>query len=113
MKRAKPIAAALTVAAAAGLTACRSGSSSSPPASAVRATAQAAGGAVADCEGAFIADVGAGAARLQDDENSVLTGGVPACAPVLHLRKVSGGSLVTDCTDRVWAQSKPWNGEET
>jgi hypothetical protein len=71
---------------------------------------------VADCEGAFIADVGARAARLQDDENSVLTGGVPACAPVLHLRKVSGGSLVavyTDCTDRVWAQSKPWNGEET
>jgi hypothetical protein len=39
-----------------------------------------------------------------------------ACAPVLHLRKVSGGSLVTvytDCIERVWEQAKPWNGEDT
>jgi hypothetical protein len=48
--------------------------------------------------------------------NSHVYGNTAACAPVLHLRKVSGGSLVavyTDCTDRVWEQSKPWNGEET
>jgi hypothetical protein len=36
-------------------------------------------------------------------------------APVLHLRKVSGGSLVTtytNCTECVWEQAKPWNGED-
>jgi hypothetical protein len=48
--------------------------------------------------------------------NAHVCGNTAACAPVLHLRKVSGGSLVTtytDCTERVWEQAKPWNGEDT
>jgi hypothetical protein len=48
--------------------------------------------------------------------NAHVYGNTAACAPVLHLRKVSGGSLVTvytQCVDRVWEQAKPWNGEDT
>ena len=47
--------------------------------------------------------------------NAHVYGNTAACAPVLHLRKVSGGSLVTvytDCTERVWEESKPWNGDD-
>ena len=47
--------------------------------------------------------------------NAHVYGSTAACAPVLHLRKVSGGSLVavyTDCAERVWELSKPWNGED-
>jgi hypothetical protein len=47
--------------------------------------------------------------------NAHVYGNTAACAPVLHLRKVSGGSLVTvylECIDRVWEQAKPWNGED-
>jgi Domain of unknown function (DUF5919) len=47
--------------------------------------------------------------------NAHVYGNTAACAPVLHLRKVSGGSLVTtytDCTECVWEQAKPWNGED-
>lgn len=52
-----------------------------------------------------------------DDEvlvNAHVYGSTAACAPVLHLRKVSGGSLValyTECIERVWDQAKPWSGE--
>jgi len=48
--------------------------------------------------------------------NAHVYGNTAACAPVLHLRNVSGGSLVTvylECIDRVWEQAKPWNGEDT
>jgi len=48
--------------------------------------------------------------------NAHVYGNTAACAPVLHLRKVSGGSLVTvytECIERVWEQAKPWNGEDT
>jgi hypothetical protein len=48
--------------------------------------------------------------------NAHVYGNTAACAPVLHLRKVSGGSLVTvylECIDRVWDEAKPWNGEDT
>ncbi|MGH3291143.1 MAG: helix-turn-helix domain-containing protein [Trebonia sp.] len=44
------------------------------------ASAAAAAGSVADCQGAFIADVGAGAGKLAADEASALAGRVPACA---------------------------------
>jgi hypothetical protein len=47
--------------------------------------------------------------------NAHVYGNTAACAPVLHLRKVSGGSLVTvytECIQRVWEQAKPWNGED-
>ena len=47
--------------------------------------------------------------------NAHVYGNTAACAPVLHLRKVSGGSLVTvylECIERVWEQAKPWTGEE-
>jgi hypothetical protein len=47
--------------------------------------------------------------------NAHVYGNTAACAPVLHLRKVSGGSLVTvytECIERVWEQSKPWNGDD-
>jgi hypothetical protein len=47
--------------------------------------------------------------------NAHVYGNTAACAPVLHLRKVSGGSLVTvylECMDRVWELAKPWNGED-
>jgi Domain of unknown function (DUF5919) len=47
--------------------------------------------------------------------NAHVYGNTAACAPVLHLRKVSGGSLVAvylECVDRVWEQAKPWNGED-
>lgn len=47
--------------------------------------------------------------------NAHVYGNTAACAPVLHLRKVSGGSLVTvyfECIERVWEQAKPWNGED-
>jgi hypothetical protein len=48
--------------------------------------------------------------------NAHVYGNTAACAPVLHLRKVSGGSLVTvytECIERVWEQAKPWNGEDS
>lgn len=48
--------------------------------------------------------------------NAHVYGNTAACAPVLHLRKVTGGSLVTlylECIDRVWEQAKPWNGGDT
>ena len=48
--------------------------------------------------------------------NAHVFGNTAACAPVLHLRKVSGGSLVTvylECVEHVWEQAKPWNGEDT
>jgi transcriptional regulator with XRE-family HTH domain len=48
--------------------------------------------------------------------NAHVYGNTAACAPVLHLRKVSGGNLVTvylECTERVWEEAKPWNGEDT
>lgn len=47
--------------------------------------------------------------------NAHVYGNTAICAPVLHLRKVSGGSLVTvyfECIERVWEQAKPWNGED-
>ena len=47
--------------------------------------------------------------------NAHVYGNTAACAPVLHLRKVSGGSLVTvylECIERVWEHAKPWNGED-
>jgi hypothetical protein len=47
--------------------------------------------------------------------NAHVYGNTAAGAPVLHLRKVSGGSLVTvylECIERVWEQAKPWNGED-
>lgn len=47
--------------------------------------------------------------------NSHVYGNTAACTPVLHLRKVSGGGLVTvylECTERVWEEAKPWNGED-
>jgi transcriptional regulator with XRE-family HTH domain len=42
-------------------------------------------------------------------------GNVANCAPVLHLRKISGGSMVTTYLDsftRIWDEAKPWNGED-
>lgn len=47
--------------------------------------------------------------------NAHVYGNTAACAPVLHLRKISGGSLVTvylECIERVWEQAKSWNGED-
>jgi hypothetical protein len=47
--------------------------------------------------------------------NVHIHGNVATCAPVLHLRKVSGGTMVNtylDCYNRIWDQAKPWNGEE-
>lgn len=47
--------------------------------------------------------------------NSHVYGNVANNAPVLHLRKVSGGSLVAlylDCYNRIWDEAKPWNGED-
>jgi hypothetical protein len=47
--------------------------------------------------------------------NAHVYGNTAACAPVLHLRKVSGGSLVSvylECIERIWEQAKPWNGED-
>ena len=46
--------------------------------------------------------------------NTHVHGNVATCAPVLHLRKVSGGSTVAlylDCYTRIWDAAKPWNGE--
>jgi hypothetical protein len=47
--------------------------------------------------------------------NTHVHGNVANCAPVLHLRKISGGSMVAtylDCFDRIWDEAKPWNGED-
>jgi Domain of unknown function (DUF5919) len=47
--------------------------------------------------------------------NTHVYGNVANCAPVLHLRKISGTSMVTthlEAYSRIWDQSKPWNGEE-
>jgi hypothetical protein len=47
--------------------------------------------------------------------NSHVYGNVATCAPVLHLRKISGGAMVTtylDCFNRIWDAAKPWNGED-
>ena len=47
--------------------------------------------------------------------NAHVYGNTAACAPVLHLRKVSGGSLVAvylECVERVWEQAKQWSGED-
>ena len=47
--------------------------------------------------------------------NAHVHGNVANCAPVLHLRKISGGSMVTtylDCYNRIWDGAKPWNGED-
>lgn len=44
--------------------------------------------------------------------NTHVHGYVAACAPVLHLRKIDGGSLVTtyrECFDRIWDGARPWN----
>ena len=55
---------------------------------------------------------------LADDQvlvNSHVYGNVATCAPVLHLRKISGGSMVNtylDCFARIWDEAKPWNGED-
>ena len=48
--------------------------------------------------------------------NAHVYGNTAACAPVLHLRKVSGGSLVTlylESFDRVWERARPWNGGDS
>ena len=47
--------------------------------------------------------------------NAHVYGNVANCAPVLHLRKISGGSMVTTYVDsftRIWDEAKPWNGED-
>lgn len=47
--------------------------------------------------------------------NSHVYGSVANTAPVLHLRKISGGSMTAaylDCFTRIWDQAKPWNGED-
>ena len=47
--------------------------------------------------------------------NSHILGNVATCAPVLHLRKISGGSMVTtyfDCFSRIWDDAKPWKDED-
>jgi hypothetical protein len=47
--------------------------------------------------------------------NAHVYGNVANCAPVLHLRKISGGSMVTTylgCYNRIWDEAKPWNGED-
>jgi len=45
--------------------------------------------------------------------NTHILGSVAACAPVMHLRRISGGALVSaylECFDRVWDDAKPWEG---
>jgi hypothetical protein len=51
--------------------------------------------------------------RADDDllVNTHIHGYVATCAPVLHLRKIAGGALVTsylDSFDRIWDQATPW-----
>jgi hypothetical protein len=53
--------------------------------------------------------------RADDDllVNTHIHGYVAACAPVLHLRKIAGGGLVTtylDSFDRLWDEATPWTG---
>lgn len=52
---------------------------------------------------------------LDDDllVNTHVHGYVAACAPVLHLRKIDGGSMVAtyrESFDRIWDGARPWNG---
>jgi hypothetical protein len=53
-----------------------------------------------------------------DDEllaNTHVHGYVAACAPVLHLRRISGGALVStylDSFDRIWDDATPWTGTD-
>jgi hypothetical protein len=45
--------------------------------------------------------------------NTHIHGYVATCAPVLHLRKIAGGALVTtylDSFDRIWDRATPWTG---
>lgn len=45
--------------------------------------------------------------------NTHIHGYVATCAPVLHLRKIAGGSLVAtylDSFDRIWDEATPWTG---
>jgi hypothetical protein len=47
--------------------------------------------------------------------NAHVHGNVASNGPVLHLRKISGGSMVAlylDCYNRIWDEAKPWNGED-
>lgn len=47
--------------------------------------------------------------------NAHVYGNTAASAPVLHLQKVSGGSLVAvylECVERIWEHAKPWSGED-
>jgi len=53
--------------------------------------------------------------RADDDllVNTHIHGYVATCAPVLHLRKIAGGGLVTtylDSFDRIWDEAAPWTG---
>jgi hypothetical protein len=54
---------------------------------------------------------------VADDQvlvNSHIHGSVANCAPVMHLRKVSGSTLTAvyaDCFENIWDQAKQWNGE--
>lgn len=48
--------------------------------------------------------------------NTHVYGNVANCAPVLHLRKISGGTMTAtylEACNRIWDEAKPWNGEET
>jgi transcriptional regulator with XRE-family HTH domain len=45
--------------------------------------------------------------------NTHILGSVAACAPVLHLRRLSGGALAAaylECFDRIWDEATPWTG---
>ena len=53
--------------------------------------------------------------RADDDllVNTHIHGYVATCAPVLQLRKIAGGGLVTtylDSFDRIWDEAAPWTG---
>ena len=53
--------------------------------------------------------------RADDDllVNTHILGYVAACAPVLHLRRISGGNMVAtylDSFERIWDGAEPWTG---
>ncbi len=53
--------------------------------------------------------------RADDDllVNPHILGCVAACAPVLHLRRISGGAMVStylDSFERIWDDAAPWTG---
>jgi hypothetical protein len=74
-----PVAAAVSVLAAAFLAACSSASSSTPAPVTAATAAAAQAATVATCEGAFTADIGGGPAKLAADAVSAMDGQVPAC----------------------------------